>query len=257
MGVGQKQPSDSISLALPATEKGETIIVYSGYDDIRFSGEDKTHADPGKTAYTVSFDKATQMPRWVAYDLSRDELDGYASRNGKSFREDESAGVPQASSKDYRNSGWTKGHLAPAADFKWSESALSDTFLFTNCCPQDEELNGGSWEKLESRVRSWARQFGVVYVVTGPIIGDHANGYLGDSRIPIPDAFFKALLVLDGNGYQAVGFIMENSPTAQPYPKCAVPVDKIEEITGLDLFCTLEKTESKTESSFSRKFWGF
>jgi len=257
LGAGQKHPSDSLFLALPAIEKGETIIEYGGYDDIRYKGEDRTHSDTKKTAFIVSFDISSRMPGWVAYELSRDELDGYASRKGKSFREDDSAGVPQASSKDYRNSGWTKGHLAPAADFKWSDSALSDTFFFTNCCPQDEELNGGSWEKLESRVRSWTRQFGVVYVVTGPIIGDRSNGYLGDSRIPIPDAFFKAVLVRDGNGYQAVGFIMENSPSAQPYPQCAVPVDRIEEITGLDLFCALDDdAEKEAESGYNHKFWG-
>lgn len=172
---------------------------------------------------------------------------------------DISYGVPfkQAENDDYRNSGWTRGHLAPAGDFKWSDTALNDTFLFTNCCPQTEYFNATSWESLEAKVRSLARKFGRIYVVTGPLMGGTSNGHIGRNRIPIPDAFFKALLVRSGNSFHSIGFIMHNISEPQPYTSCAVTVDEIERLTGLDLFHSLEDPiEERIEASFDRKFWG-
>lgn len=99
---------------------------------------------------------------------------------------------------------------------------MEDTFFYMNCCPQAEFFNGTSWERLESRVRSWAKNFGTVYIVTGPIIGQASNGYLESNRITIPDAFFKAVLAKDGDSYQAIGFIMENSSQKQPYTSYCV-----------------------------------
>lgn len=238
---------DAIHLELPATDATERIIRYVDNSD----GSEKL-------SYTVSYDIRNKQPRWVAYDLTSAELEGTASRKGKNFRPDEHAGVPQADNYDYRNSGWTKGHLAPAGDFKWSDKAMGDTFFYTNCCPQTEYFNGTSWERLESRVRSWAKKFGTVYIVTGPIIGQVSNGYLGSNMIPIPDAFFKAVLAKDGDSYQAIGFIMENSSQQQPYTSCCVTIDEIERITGLDLYCSLDDaTERDVESSYNTHFWGF
>ena len=85
--------------------------------------------------------------------------------------------------------------MAPAGDFKWDDGAMWDTFYYTNCCPQDEKLNNGSWNVLENKVRTWARQFGNVYVVTGPIIGQNRGGMIGSHGVVVPDAFFKAVLV--------------------------------------------------------------
>lgn len=248
----------NIRLELPLIADGESIITYKGYTDIEYGDNTIIVTDSSKIAYTVSFDSNNRIPRWVAYDLTAEELSGTASRKGKNFRPDDNAGVKQADNYDYRNSGWTKGHLAPAGDFKWSDNAQNDTFYYTNCCPQTEYFNGTSWERLESRVRDWAKLFGKLYIVTGPIIGDAVNGYIGSNRIIIPDAFFKAILTKDGDTYQSIGFIMENTSNPQPYTSCCVSVDEIETITGLDLFCGLEKSiEESVESNFNTRFWGF
>lgn len=246
---------DDGRLELPMICDGEVVITYSGYSDISYGGP--VLSDETKVGYTVSFDENLRLPRWVAYDLSSEELKGGASRNGKSFRPDFGFPLKQAENDDYRNSGWTRGHLAPAGDFKWSDTALNDTFLFTNCCPQTEYFNATSWESLEAKVRNLARKFGRIYVVTGPLMGETSNGHIGRNRIPIPDAFFKALLVRSGSSFHSVGFIMHNISEPQPYTSCAVTVDEIERLTGLDLFHSLEDPiEERIEASFDRKFWG-
>lgn len=210
-----------------------------------------------KPAFTVSYDAHNKQPIWVAYDLSDVDLLGENSRKGRNFKKDTQVSVPQADNNDYKNSGWTRGHLAPAADFKWSAEAMDYTFYFTNICPQIEYFNQTSWERLERRVRVWAKKFGIIYIVTGPIIGDAVNGRIGLNQITIPDAFFKAVLAKDGESYQAIGFIMENSSAQQPYTSCCVPVNDIERITGLDLFHNLDDTyEESIESTYNARFWG-
>ena len=238
--------TQSVQMELPAIHDGEKIIRYT-VDDYGTQ----------RSVYTVSYDVRNKQPYWVAYDLTAAELAGENSRKGKNFRPDEKAQVPQADNNDYRNSGWTRGHLAPAADFKWSDEAMDDTFYFTNCSPQIEYFNQTSWERLERRVRDWAKKFGTVYVVTGPIIGDAVNGRIGLNQITVPDAFFKAVMAKDGEGYQAIGFIMENSSSQQPYTSCCVTINDIEKIIGFDLFHNLDDAiEDTIESSYNARFWG-
>lgn len=217
----------------PAPGPGITVIEYTGF--------------------TVGYDSVNRLPAWVAYELTADECrSDVARRNGKTFRQDPDIGLPQADDNDYRNSGWTRGHMAPAADFKWSGQAMSETFYFTNCCPQTEYLNSRSWERLETRVREWALEFDTVWVVTGPIIGDHEFGYLGDNRIPIPDAFFKALAARDSTGsYRTVAFVLHNISTAQPYPQCSMSVAALEETLGVELFPGVTGKDS-----VEGRFWG-
>ena len=88
--------------------------------------------------YSVSYNKERKIPNWVSYELLASETDGPYSRKGKSFRQDLSLILPQAEDNDYRNSGWSRGHMAPAGDFKWSDDAMWDTFYYTNCCPQNQ-----------------------------------------------------------------------------------------------------------------------
>ena len=108
-------------------------------------------------AYVTSYNTETLIPDWVAYELTADEADARRDREGVEFRMDpDLRGCTQAMREDYSGSGWTKGHLMPAADAAFSSTAMSETFYFTNICPQNEVLNAGDWQYLEKRVRSWA-----------------------------------------------------------------------------------------------------
>lgn len=244
-------------LELPSIHPNEHIINYTGYDDISYGQNSERIIDLEKIAFSVSYDEIHKQPRWVAYSLSKEELYGYARRKGKQFHQDISARCKQADGSDYRGSGWTHGHLAPAADFSWSDKALDNTFYYTNISPQSETLNTGSWQKLENRVRDWAEMFGEVYIITGPIIGSAGNGTIGMNQVTIPDAFYKAVLTRDGESYQAVAFILENSSASQSYTKCCISVNELEAIIGIDLFPSLnDNIEETVESSFDKRFWG-
>lgn len=203
--------------------------------------------------YNVSYNQILLIPNWVSYELIADETDGEFSRKGKSFRPDPSLLLKQANNDDYRNSGWSRGHMAPAGDFKWNEDAMWETFYYTNCCPQNQSLNSGQWSTLEKKTRDCANKYGKVFVVTGPIVGENIHGTIGANKVVVPDAFFKALMT----GTQAIAFVMYNTSTNENMQKCAMSVDRLETITGLDFFPEIaDSIENDLEAEYTLKYWG-
>ena len=108
--------------------------------------------------YVTSYNTETLIPDWVAYELTKEETRGDATRDDKNFSMDLSFKGKQAMREDYMGSGWTRGHMAPAGDFFWSDEAMAETFYFLNICPQREELNNKDWQYLEKQVREWANR---------------------------------------------------------------------------------------------------
>ena len=208
------------------------------------------------SAYIVSYNYNTLTANWVAYELTADETDGSWSRKGLRFIPDPNCHSKQADNDDYRNSGYSRGHLAPAGDMKWDSVAMLESFYFTNCIPQDKELNNGRWNQLEMKVRSLAKEYGKVYVVCGPAFLNEDTLRIGHNGVAVPDACFKALLVPASKGYSAIAFLMHNGGEERSVKECAMTVDELETIVGLDLFCNLpDDIENAVEGKVSWEDW--
>lgn len=65
------------------------------------------------TGYTVSFNSDTKIPNWVAYELTAEEAVGTVKRDN-GYYPDPDIKAPQADNNDYQNTGWDRGHMAPA-----------------------------------------------------------------------------------------------------------------------------------------------
>lgn len=205
--------------------------------------------------YTVSFNSQTRLPNWVAYELTYAEANGTFPRD-KRFNQDPYVRGMQADNDDYKNSGWDKGHMCPAGDAKWSKQAMSDSFYFTNICPQNPNLNGGDWKDLEEKCRAITQFYGKVYIVCGAIVGDAINGTLGYNRVTIPDAFYKVLLVETSKGYEGIGFYFENKAGQKSLGNYARSIDYIEQITNIDFFPALpDNIETDVESKYNLSVW--
>ncbi|KAG9347785.1 hypothetical protein JZ751_003800 [Albula glossodonta] len=90
--------------------------------------------------HTLSYDQARRTPRWVAEHLSNQKILGNAERKHCKFRPDPNVPVLfTAHNEDYLGSGWSRGHMAPAGDNKFSEvshHALAHTYTSTlDACP--------------------------------------------------------------------------------------------------------------------------
>ena len=210
--------------------------------------------------FTVSYNNNTRLPNWVAYELTATEVAGDLPRKDK-FRPDPAANGPQANKEDYRNSGWDRGHMAPAADMKWDAEAMGESCYFTNICPQNPQLNGGDWKELEEKCRKWAEKHGRIYIACGPIILGNEHGTIGANEVIIPDKFYKVVLARINGEYRGAGFIFHNSPLRKskisgkppvnrPLESYLVPIDEVEAITGIDFFPALPAdTQNRVESA--------
>lgn len=225
----------SLREALPAHASGPDIIEHVGY--------------------TLRYSEPYEQAAWVAYILTAGHLAGTARRSGD-FRPDPAVPTGSATPEDYRNSGYDRGHLAPAGDMKWSVRAMSESFLMSNMSPMVREFNRGVWERLESRVREWANENGEVYVVVGPVLADNLPT-IGKDRIAVPRAFYKVILDYRAPDYKGIGFIMPNAASSKPIDVYAVPIDSVERATGIDFFPALpDSLERAIEGSLHPAAWG-
>lgn len=203
--------------------------------------------------YALCYRESYEQAEWSAYCLTSEELAKNAARSND-FRPDPEISTGSASLADYRKSSYDRGHLSPAADFAFDEQAMSETFFMSNMSPQAGGFNRGIWKDLEAQVRVWARLFGRVYVVSGPILEKPAAEYkaIGENRVAVPEFYYKVLLAPlyadeadratpeDAGGAIAIGFIFPNEKCGGTIFDYAVSVDEVEVRTSLDFFSLLD-----------------
>lgn len=208
--------------------------------------------------YTVSFSSNWNIPYWVAYELDADETEGEAVR-AKSFTPDPEVQGVTITHKDYTNSGYDRGHMAPAADMKWSEQAMKESFYTSNICPQHHNLNNGDWKALEEHSRDLAKEHGVIFIACGPIVEDNHSTIGLNNNIVVPDSFYKVLLrQKDDGNWTAIGFVFPNEAGTKKNPLMTYirTVNEIEQITGIDFFYQLpDSIEDIIESTFTIADW--
>ena len=207
------------------------------------------------TGFTVSYNSDWKIPNWVAYELTKEEVEGIVPRYDTFMPDPNISYTQSATNNDYKNSGWDRGHMAPAADMKWSEQAMKESFYFSNICPQNRNLNAGIWKDLEEQVRSLATQKGNLYIVCGPIVSKNPKT-IGANRVAIPDAFFKVLLQNDNGEWSAIAFMFANESGRKPLSTYAMSVEDMQVITGIDFFPALpDSIEERIESQVDFTKW--
>jgi len=205
-------------------------------------------------AITVYFNRSLRIPVCVAYELTStmvtmaDSPGAEKRRNHKFYGDPNVAGSPDWG--DYRKSGYTRGHMAPAMDMRWDRQAMAECFLMTNICPQDKSLNEGGWNRLEEKAREWARRDSALIIAAGPIIEHDLLRTRGG--VAMPRRFYKVILAHHARPLRAIAFIYPNSTSNGPLRQYAVSVDSVERLTGIDFFGALpDDQEDRLERSCS------
>lgn len=207
-----------------------------------------------KISYIVSYNKDTKIPNWVAWHLTADHTDGPVSRMSN-FYEEESVAYPRATLDDYRGSGWSRGHMCPAGDNKWDGRAMYESFSLVNVCPQNANLNSGLWNSFEIDCRRWAKRYGDIYIVCGPVFMNREHETIGANGVFVPEAFFKVVLCLNGIP-KALGIIVRNTNGNNKRDLYYNSIDQVERITGIDFFPALpDELEKIIESDVDMNLW--
>ena len=159
------------------------------------------------------------------------------------------------STGQYTNSGYDRGHMAPAADFKFDSVAMAECMYLSNICPQVPSLNRGRWLTLENKVRDWAAAYDSVLVIVGPVVNP-THETIGTMGVVVPEAFFKIVARMDGDGYKTLGFLMPNEKCPDDIFTYCVTIDSVEVLTGHDFFHTLPTIEQNAiESAIDKSGW--
>lgn len=216
--------------------------------EIPVSTQKRNEIKLDKTAFTISYNNFYKTPNWVAWELTRQETNGNEERKNK-FLPDPDLPEPRVEHSDYTHSGYDRGHMAPAADMKWSEKAMQESFYMSNICPQNQKLNRDDWGDLEEICRKWAKKYGRIYIACGPIYDGSTSKRIGQHKVAVPDRFFKVVLIYNRKNPMAMGFLFNNKAGHNKLEKYMVSVDSIETITGLDFFSRLpDDVENRIEA---------
>jgi len=204
--------------------------------------------------YTISYIEEHEQAEWVYYELTSSMISGNQSRTNN-FRSDPKISSGSASLDDYKNSGYDRGHLAPAGDMKCSRTAMSESFYLSNMSPQTPSFNRGTWKELETIVRNWAAQYKKIYVVTGGILTKGLNK-IGSNGVSVPNYYYKIIYVPSTSNM--IAFLLPNRKITNNLKSYVVTTDHIEAITGIDFFSQLpDRLENILESSSSSSKFAF
>jgi endonuclease G len=240
----------------PQTAKVPFVPQITDYTDLEYPVSYSSQPEQiiFHTGHTVSFNKNWKIPNWVSYELTVDEAIGREKRDDK-FIPDPLVKEGIVTTADYRNSGYDRGHLAPAADLKWSNAAMKESFYLSNICPQHPQLNRLKWKNLESKVRQWAIADSAVIVICGPVVNESPKR-IGNNEVAVPHGFFKVILSPHKKQPKAIGFVFDNEHCTQPLRSYIVSIDSVETITRLDFFSPLpDHIEGPLEAYVDTAYW--
>ncbi|CAI5760083.1 unnamed protein product [Candida verbasci] len=225
----------------------------SGFFKYGFPGP--IHDLANRNEFVSCFDRQTRNPYWVVEHITKDSIlrsDSSGDRKNSIFKEDEQVPVKfRGKLRDYFRSGYDRGHQAPAADAKYSQLAMDETFYLTNISPQvGDGFNRDYWAHFEDFARRLTKKYDNVRILTGPLYLPklQANGkykveyeVIGSPpNIAVPTHFFK-LIVGENNNTEGkiscAAFVLPNDVINNftPLAQFQVPIEALERSSGLDL----------------------
>lgn len=187
--------------------------------------------------YTLSYNDIHEQADWVAYTIYPLH-DSLRVKRKDNFRADPMVLNGSASLKDYKGSGYDRGHLAPSKAMSYSKEAMDASFFMSNMSPQLPSFNRGIWKKLEAQVLDWSKESDSLYVVTGPVFNEPL-GTIGENKVTIPGSYYKTVIRFKGNKISGLAFLLDNRKSSASYFNFVTSIDSIEKVTGIDFYYQL------------------
>ncbi len=201
--------------------------------------------------YSLCYSYSDKQAFWTYHKLNDKMVKGRTKRS-KRFRPDPQLKKAIVYKRDFKGTGFNRGHLVPAGDMKLNKTSMRETFYMSNMSPQRGVLNQKIWNTLEIKIRSWVKRAGPFEIVTGPVLEPGLKKTR--SGLSIPNWYYK--IVYSKKKDSMIAFLMENKRHKNDLRPYVVSVDEIEEITGFDYFPDLEdKHEARLESKTDTQLW--
>ncbi len=191
--------------------------------------------------YGLSYKESEEQSEWVVYQLRRSHLTS-DDRKRPYFIEDPEIATHSADWRNYKNSGFDRGHLCPAGDRRFSKAAYEETFYTSNISPMKPDFNAGIWNRLENRVRQWAMKYDALYIITGGVLKKGLPS-IGYESVAVPEAFYKIIVRGVPGSLETITFLIPHQETDKSLNYFQVSIDEVEQETGIDFFEALEDAE--------------
>lgn len=222
--------------------------------------------------YVLEHDAQAKIAVWVCESLEPHHAVQSAERRDDFKPDPKLAGQPRAVDKDYRRSGYHRGHMTPSEDRIFDQTRNDETFFLSNMVPQNGSMNSGIWRVLEDLVRGWVvegklRETKIVNAgfFYDPAEDDPATAdglvnhfIVGDGSVAVPTHLFKLVVGLDAAGErQAIAFVLKNEKRPKPYDlrDFVRPIRWLEQRTGLNFLPELDASTQLDLEGEASTFW--
>lgn len=220
--------------------------------------------------HIIGYSYLMRQPKWALEVIDLENEVVHIENRTDTFRED--FRIPdrfRVSLKDYKGSGYDRGHLVASANRRETELLNSETFLLTNMSPQHKDLNRKHWRILEEKVRELLGQDKIVevYVVSGPLfsigqkikvigLDPKSKDKAGDVVIPVPHHYFKSILAEDVKGNIKIwSFALPNGKCPKELSKYQIETSYVERWSGLILWDRLTGSSIQRKKDKTSKLW--
>ena len=152
-------------------------------------------------AFAILHNGNTRTPMFVAQRMNQALVeDADEKRTNKFYADARLPRAERAELSDYKGSGYSRGHMAPAADMP-TATAMAQSFSLANMVPQSIKQNSGPWAHIEKDTRRYAsRAKGDVFIITGPVY-EGTFHTVGGNKVAVPTHLYK--LVYDATTNRA------------------------------------------------------
>lgn len=209
-------------------------------------------------AYCLVYSEEHEIAKWVAHIISHDIVTGGVSRTND-FRPDtliKTGSTVEADyflktktedgSYEYDGYGYDRGHLAPSADFRWSEIALSESYFYSNMSPQLPEFNREIWAGIEGffRAHIYNNPTKDLFIITAPVLNENLPKQKRSvNNMSIPEYHYK--IAVDFEDSKGIAFLISQTNLDYPMESFVVSIDSIEAITGINFYPGLSPEQEK------------
>jgi endonuclease G len=203
-------------------------IIFSGLSFIPTTNQTQDNVKLVHTNYTSIFSKSKRYPVMVEWWATKQKVSCDTPLKRKdNFKPDPLLPKYTDLGKDYKGSGFNRGHLMPAADNLCQTQKVQDEcFYFSNMAAQYHSLNAGDWKSLETLERVLATEKDSIHVWCGNIGEIKKIG-----SVSVPKQCWKVMYIVETKTWMS--FLFNNDKTTPDgYENNKVDIKIIEGLTG-------------------------
>ena len=169
--------------------------------------------------YEILYNQDLLTPECVYYTLRETDFKGTQKSKPKYFKADYLLPPPRRKDKDFKFTGYQRGHLCPSGDRDSRKDWFKDTFFTSNIVPMTPAVNSGIWKNIETECRDLAKNGHVLKIAAGITSGKSNTNSSGGIQWFVPDTLYKIAKCIHCDTLQRA-WIVPNDNQLRPLGAC-------------------------------------